>query len=129
MESSGSMQGDVAERDLSYGWNARKVLGANRPVAIGVLALVIAMIAAVAIGLLGANGSSVTDATLCSGWSSTNGAQQQAYGRLYLREHGALPNGGSDPSAVVAAVNNGCLQAFANGVDDNVNVVEAIKDH
>ena len=47
-------------------------------------------------------------------------------GRKYVQEHGPLSGGASDPASVVAAINNGCNQAFDNDVQDNITVVQAI---
>ena len=58
----------------------------------------------------------------------TNETRQQAYGQLYLQEHGPPSSGAGDPTSVIAAINKGCMDAFANGVEDNVNVAQAIKD-
>ncbi len=123
---SDSTQTPSADVDGSYGWSARELMSANKPLTIGVAALVAAMLAAVAIGLLAGSSGAVSDSTLCSGWSSTNQTKQQAYGKLYLQEHGPLPSGAGNPNAVLAAINKGCMEAFANGIEDNVNVVEAI---
>ena len=126
MGASDSTQTPSADVDGRYGWSARELMSANKPLTIGVAALIAAMLAAVAIGLLAGSSGAVGDSTLCSGWSSTNQTKQQAYGKLYLQEHGPLPSGAGNPNSVVAAVNKGCMEAFANGVEDNVNVAQAI---
>ena len=94
---------------------------------LAVLALVLAFVALMALAFVGRGSWSVTDASSCSTWSSANGRQQTAYARRYLTEHGALPNGSTSPARVVAAVNNGCLGAFAYDVADQTNVIQAIK--
>ena len=109
------------------GLSAREMMGANRALTIGVLALVVAMVAAVGVGLLGAGATKVIDSTPCSGWSSASQTMQDAYARLYVREHGPLASGAADPTSIVAAINDGCIQAFTNGVEDTVNVVQAIR--
>jgi hypothetical protein len=39
-----------------------------------------------------------------------------------------IRGGGSSPADVVAAISRGCQDAFTNDVQDNVNVVDAIKE-
>lgn len=112
--------------DQDHGWRARDLMGTNRALSIGVLALLVAMAAAILVGLLGAGTTTVSDATPCTGWSNANQAKQNAYARLYVREHGPLPSGASDPASVTAAINKGCEQAYVSDVEDTVNVVQAI---
>jgi hypothetical protein len=126
MSVSGSTQGPSQDVNGSYGRSARELMSANKPLMIGVAALIAAVLAAVAIGLLAGSSGAVSDSTLCSGWSSASQTKQQAYGELYLQEHGPVANGVSTPSGVVAAINKGCMDALASGIEDNVNVVQAI---
>jgi len=78
-------------------------------------------------GLLSAQPAvAVTDSTTCTTWGSTNQTQERAYALLYVREHGPFPSGARDPASVVAAINNGCGEAYVNDVEDNVTVVQAI---
>jgi hypothetical protein len=86
-------------------------------------ALVVAMFLAAA---LGPKGGAVTDATTCTQWGSSNQSLQTAYARRYLREPGALAAAGKSPATVIAAINNGCMQAFGEDVADTTTVVQAI---
>jgi hypothetical protein len=92
----------------------------------GALALLIAMLAFFALEILGPRAGPVSDSTSCSQWSSANQAQQSAYARLYVKEHGSLRGGARDAASVLAAINTGCMQAFGSDVPDTVNVVQAI---
>jgi hypothetical protein len=69
----------------------------------------------------------VSDATTCAEWSSASQGQQDAYARLYRREHGPVPGRPAGAVSVVAAINTGCMQAFGNDVEDKVDVVQAIR--
>jgi hypothetical protein len=85
------------------------------------------MVAIILVAALGAKGGAVTDATTCDQWSSANVLRQDAYARLYVREHGPVsPRWGPLPTGVINAINAGCDQAFGEDVDDTTTVVEAI---
>jgi hypothetical protein len=91
------------------------------------LAAVIAvMLAMILVALLGSKGGAVRDATTCTQWGSANQHQQAAYARLYVREHGPLSDGGTSPTSVIAAINDGCTRAYGEDVSDTVTVVQAI---
>ena len=105
----------------------RAFIARNKPIAISAIAAVILLLAAVvALGVVGSGGWHVRDATSCSAWSSANQDQQSTYARLYVAEHGPLPSGARDPASVKAAIDNGCLSAFAYDEADTVNVSQAI---
>lgn len=89
------------------------------------LAILIAIILG---GILTSRPLVVTDSTSCSAWTSASQTEQRDYGTRYVHEHGALAGGGSEPAAVIAAINRGCSDAFTNDVEDNVDVVQAIKE-
>jgi hypothetical protein len=93
-------------------------------VAAALLALLVAMFVA---ALLRSGPAAVSDATTCAQWSSASQAQQDAYAGLYQREHGPVPGGPAGATSVRAAINTGCMQAFANDVEESVNVVQAIR--
>lgn len=79
-----------------------------------------------AVAVFGPKGGAVTDATTCAQWGSANQDRQNAYARLYIREHGVLAAAGTSPASVITAINNGCVQAFGEDVDDSTTVVQAI---
>lgn len=84
-------------------------------------------VAALALTLVGAKAGAVTDSTTCDQWGSTNVNGQNAYGRLYIREHGPVAKGwGPGPAGVINAINAGCDEAFGEDVDDTATVVQAI---
>jgi hypothetical protein len=108
-------------------WSIRGLIARHKRVALGVAAVIVVMVAPVVIALLGSSTRAVvSDATTCSQWGSTNQAQQAAYARLYVREHGLPPNGPTSPASVIAAINNGCSQAYDDDVDETATVVQAI---
>ena len=68
-----------------------------------------------------------SDSTTCAQWGSTNVNGQDAYARLYVKEHFSLRQaGGPAPQGAINAINAGCYQAFGEGVDDQATVVQAI---
>jgi len=76
---------------------------------------------------LGPRAGAVTDSTTCEQWGSTNVNGQDAYARLYVREHGPVsPRWGLAPEGVINAINAGCYQAFGEGVSDTATVGQAI---
>ena len=76
---------------------------------------------------LGAKAGAISDSTTCAQWGSANVNRQDAYARLYVREHGPVAaRWGPAPTGVINAINAGCYQAFGEGVDDSTNVVHAI---
>ncbi|MGA8720784.1 MAG: hypothetical protein WB557_22465 [Solirubrobacteraceae bacterium] len=76
---------------------------------------------------LGPKAGAVTDSTTCAQWGSTNVNAQDAYARLYVREHGPVSAGwGPSPAGVVNAINAGCYQAFGEDVSDTATVVQAV---
>lgn len=80
-----------------------------------------------ALTALGAKAGAVTDSTTCAQWSSANVDRQNAYARLYVREHGRVsPGWGPAPGGVINAINAGCYQAFGEDVSDTATVVQAI---
>ncbi len=108
-------------------WTVRGLLARHKRAALGVAAVVVVMLALTIVPLLGSRtGAVLSDATTCSEWGSANQDQHAAYARLYVREHGALPHGGTSPTRVIAAVNAGCTQAYDLDVSDTATVVQAI---
>jgi hypothetical protein len=108
-------------------WTIRGLVARHKLAALGLAAACAVMLALILVPLIGArSGGGVSDATTCTGWGSTNQAKQTAYARLYLREHGSLPDGATSTAHVVAAINTGCMQSFGDGVSDTTTVVQAI---
>jgi hypothetical protein len=88
------------------------------------LLAVIALFAAIIVPeVIGAGSRKITDATSCSTWGASSQLKQDAYARLYVKQHGPLRGGAS----VVDAINRGCTAAFGYDEADNVTVVQAIK--
>lgn len=107
-------------------WTIHGLLARHKLAALGVAAVVAVMLTMTLVALLGSRAGAVSDATTCSQWGSANQDRQAAYARLYVREHGALPGGGTSPASVIAAINNGCAQAYGEDVSDTVTVTQAI---
>ncbi|HZO77626.1 MAG TPA: hypothetical protein VFB39_06245 [Solirubrobacteraceae bacterium] len=114
----------AAAKDSEF--SVRSLLMRHKLFALGLAAAVALMLAMILVAVLGPKGGAVTDSTTCTQWGSANQALQAAYGRLYLKEHGPLPGGGSSPSKVIAAINNGCTQAYGDDVSDTATVRQAI---
>ena len=108
-------------------WTARGLIAAHKKASM-IIALVCAGTVAVLLWVaLGPKAGAVTDSTTCAQWGSTNVDGQDAYARLYLREHGPVARGwGPSSQGVINAINAGCYEAFGEGVDDQATVVQAI---
>jgi hypothetical protein len=108
-------------------WTIRGVVSAHPGAALGVTAVIAVMLAMILVAALGAKGGSVGDATTCTQWGSANVDKQNAYGRLYISEHGPVsPRWGPGPAGVINAINAGCAQAFGEDVSDTATMVQAI---
>ena len=107
-------------------WTIRGLIAAHKTAALGVAALCAVMLATILMAALGTKAGAVTDSTTCSQWGSANVNRQNAYARLYVSEHGAIPGWGATPAGVINAINAGCDQAFGEDVSDSVNVVQAV---
>lgn len=107
-------------------FSVRGLLRRHKLVALGLAGIIALMLAMILVAVLGPKGGAVTDSTTCTQWGSANQAQQAAYGKLYVKEHGPLRGGGSSSSEVIAAINNGCAQAYGDDVSDTVTVRQAI---
>ena len=111
----------------SVPWTVRGLIASHK-----VASLLIAAVCAVAVAVfvliaLGPKAGGVTDSTTCAQWGSTNVNGQDAYARLYVREHGPVSQRwGPSPVGVINAINAGCYQAFGEGVDSTATVVQAI---
>jgi hypothetical protein len=123
------MTGTRAETPHAAGhepWKMPAFMTDRRAISIAVVALLLVMAAAIGLAALSAGGAAVADSTTCAGWGSADQSQQRAYAGLYVREHGSLPGGATDVASVEAAINDGCMQAFASDVSDTVTVWQAI---
>jgi hypothetical protein len=108
-------------------WTIRGLIGSHRLAALVIVAVCAATVGIFAVVALGPRAGAVTDSTTCAQWGSTNVTDQDAYARLYVREHGPVSRAwGPMPTGVVNAINAGCYQAFGEDVSDQATVVQAI---
>ncbi len=108
-------------------WTVRGLIASHKLGSLVVAALGAATVAVVLLVLLGPKAGAVTDATTCAQWGSTNVNQQNAYARLYIKEHGRVAAAWGPPAqGVINAINAGCYQAFGEDVSDTATVVQAI---
>lgn len=105
----------------------RRFVLEHKPASLVVLVVLVLMVGSAVPAVFTAGSWKVSDATSCSAWSSANPTQQAAYSRLYLQRHGSAANGATSPAGVEAAVDRGCVQAFAYDEADQVTVLQAIK--
>ena len=111
----------------SVPWTLGGLIVSHKVAAVVVAALCAATLAVFALVFFGPRGGAVTDRTTCAQWGSTNVNQQDAYAKLYLKEHGPVsPGWGSGPTGVIKAINAGCYQAFGEDVSDTATVVQAV---
>jgi hypothetical protein len=106
-------------------WTVRHLLAAHKPVAFAAAATCAVMVAMLLFAVLGPKAGAVTDATTCSQWGSANWNQQTAYARLYVREHGAI-DGQTSPMAIINGIDNECMVAYGEDVDDTTSIVRAL---
>jgi hypothetical protein len=109
-------------------WTTRALFARHKVVGIGAVALLILLVAIVLGGVLASSTAVVSDSSTCATWAAADQTQQHVYAVKYVREHGALPGGSRAAPRVVTAINAGCNDAFSNDVEDNVTVVQAIKE-
>jgi hypothetical protein len=115
------------EDDFGVPWTIRGLIADHRPATLGTIVALAVLVALVVIPAIGAKGGAVSDSTSCTQWGSANVDQQQAYARLYIREHGPVsPRWGQPPASVINAINAGCTQAFGENVSDSATVTQAI---
>ncbi len=107
-------------------WTVRSLIARHKAAALGAAAVCAVIVAMALVAALGAKAGPVTDTTTCTGWGSANQRQQNAYARLYVSEHGAVPGGGTSPASVITAINDGCGKAFGEDVSDSTTVAQAI---
>lgn len=107
--------------------STRALVARYRRLSLAVAALLVLLLAMFVADLLRSGPATVSDATTCAQWSSATQAQQDAYAGVYQREHGPVAGRPVGATSVVAAINSGCMQAFANDVEDSITVVQAIR--
>jgi len=108
-------------------WTIRSLVASHKAAALVIAAVCIGTVAIFLFVALGPKAGAVTDSTTCAQWGSTNVTEQDAYARLYVREHGPVSSRwGPAPTGVVNAINAGCYQAFGEDVSDTATVVQAI---
>jgi hypothetical protein len=105
----------------------RSLVAQNRKLSLAALAVLVALAAMIVAGAVQSGPWRVSDSTACSTWGSANVSQQTAYARLYVREHGPLPNRARDATSVEDAINLGCAQAFSFDEADAITVLQAIR--
>jgi hypothetical protein len=113
--------------DFGVPWTLRGLIADHKQAALGTVVILALLVAMVVVPALGAKGGAVSDSTSCTQWGSANIDQQNAYARLYIREHGDVsPRWGQPPASVINAINAGCTQAFGENVSDSATVTQAI---
>lgn len=105
----------------------RGLMREHKRVSAGVLVTILALLAIVLISDLGTRVSRISDSTTCSVWGSAKQSKRDAYAALYVKEHGALPSGASDPGTIEGAIDNGCTMAYGFDEADTVTVLQAVK--
>jgi hypothetical protein len=108
-------------------WTVRGLVASHKVASLVIAALCASTLGVLLLVALGPKAGTVSDRTTCAQWGSTNVNGQEAYARLYVKEHGSVAAGwGSPPQGVINAINAGCYQAFGEGVDDQATVIQAI---
>ena len=108
-------------------WTVRGLIASHKVSSLLAATLCVATVAVFALVFFGPKAGAVTDSTTCAQWGSTNVNRQDAYARLYVREHGPVsPRWGPAPTGVINAINAGCYQAFGEDVSDTATVVQAV---
>ena len=108
-------------------WTIRGLIASHKMASLVIAALCAVTVAVLLLVALGPKAGAVTDSTTCAQWGSTNVNAQDAYARLYVREHGPVSAGwGPSPAGVINAINAGCYQAFGEDVSDTTTVVQAV---
>jgi hypothetical protein len=108
-------------------WTVRSLIASHKVASLVAATLCAVTVAVFALVFFGPKGGAVTDSTTCAQWGSSNVNRQDAYARLYVKEHGPVsPRWGPAPTGVINAINAGCYQAFGEDVSDTATVVQAI---
>ena len=123
----GTSASTAASKDAEL-WTLRSLLARHKRVALGLAALLVLVVATTVLSALGSKAGAVSDSTTCTQWGSANQAQQAAYAKLYVKEHGSLRGGGTSASRIIDAINTGCARAYGDDASDTVTVAQAISD-
>lgn len=108
-------------------WTLRGLIASHKTASLVIAALCAVTVTVLVLVAVGPKAGAVTDSTTCAQWGSANVNEQDAYARLYVREHGPVARGwGPAPTGVINAINAGCYQAFGEDVSDTATVVQAI---
>jgi hypothetical protein len=108
-------------------WTIRGLVASHKVASFLIAAVCAVTVAFFVLIALGPRAGAVTDRTTCGQWSSANVNAQDAYARLYVKEHGPVsPAWGPAPVGVINAINAGCYQAFGEDVSDTATVVQAV---
>jgi hypothetical protein len=107
-------------------WTIRGLIARHKGAALVAAAGCALMLAIIVVAVLGAKAGTVNDSTTCTQWGSTNVVRQDAYARLYVREHGPVRGAGTSPASVVSAINISCLEAYNDDVSESTTVVQAL---
>lgn len=108
-------------------WTMRGLIAAHKRASLMIGALCALMVGFLVLIALGGQAGAVTDSSTCDQWGSSNVKAQEAYARLYVREHGPVsPAWGPSPQGVINAINAGCYEAYGEDVDNTATVVQAI---
>jgi hypothetical protein len=124
MERTASTNGDPRARADAQP-NVRAFAMAHKRFSFVLLAVIVVFVAVVLPAILGPG--RLSDSSSCSTWDSADHAEQAAYARRYLREHGALFSGATTPQGVASAITAGCAAAAVNDEADTVSVIQAIE--
>ena len=108
-------------------WTVRGLVASHKVASLVAAVLCAVTVAILALVVVGPRAGAVTDSTTCAQWGSTDVGRQDAYARLYVKEHGPVSaRWGPAPTGVINAINAGCYQAFGEDVSDTATVVHAI---
>ena len=104
----------------------RRLIARHKGAALVAAAGCVLMLGIIVVAVLGAKAGAVSDSTTCTQWGSTNVVRQDAYARLYVKEHGPVHGAGTSPASVVSAINIACLEAYNEDVSDSTTVAQAL---
>ena len=108
-------------------WTIRGLIASHKTASLVIAGLCVVTVGFSVLMAVGPMAGAVRDNTTCTQWGSTNVNGQNAYARLYVREHGPVSRGwGPAPAGVVNAINAGCFKAYGEDVSDQTTVVQAI---
>ena len=105
----------------------RGVVLAHKRVAalvIGLVLFVIGLVVGPAVVGSSQPAAALTDASTCSQWSAAGAAQQRAFVRLYITEHGGA--GFLSPAALTATIQKDCVTAAYLGESEDMSIVGAL---